>query len=61
MQDEQDGAAPDFDAALDDDVGDDLLRLIFMACHDISPRQYDAPMMILLQTSHAWECVYLIG
>jgi RNA polymerase sigma-70 factor (ECF subfamily) len=28
-------AAPDFDAALDDDVGDDLLRLVFTACHPI--------------------------
>jgi RNA polymerase sigma factor (sigma-70 family) len=26
-------AAPDFDAALDDEVGDDLLRLVFTACH----------------------------
>ena len=26
-------AAPDLDAALDDDVGDDLLRLVFTACH----------------------------
>jgi RNA polymerase sigma factor (sigma-70 family) len=26
---------PDFDAALDDDVGDDLLRLIFTACHPV--------------------------
>jgi RNA polymerase sigma factor (sigma-70 family) len=25
--------APDLDASLDDDVGDDLLRLIFTACH----------------------------
>src|SRR5262249_18489888 len=24
---------PDFDAALEDDIGDDLLRLIFTACH----------------------------
>jgi RNA polymerase sigma-70 factor (ECF subfamily) len=30
---EQQGAAPDLDAALDDDVGDDLLRLVFTACH----------------------------
>jgi RNA polymerase sigma factor (sigma-70 family) len=29
------GAAPDLDAALDDDVGDDLLRLIFTACHPV--------------------------
>ena len=28
-------AAPDFDAALDDDVRDDLLRLIFTACHPV--------------------------
>nr|AIA12642.1 RNA polymerase sigma factor, sigma-70 family [uncultured bacterium] len=28
-------AAPDFDAALDDPVGDDLLRLIFTACHPL--------------------------
>lgn len=28
-------AAPDFDAALDDDIGDDLLRLIFTACHPV--------------------------
>ncbi|MET0623454.1 MAG: RNA polymerase sigma factor, partial [Pyrinomonadaceae bacterium] len=26
---------PDFDAALDDPVGDDLLRLIFTACHPV--------------------------
>ena len=28
-------AAPDLDAALDDDVGDDLLRLVFVACHPV--------------------------
>ena len=27
--------APDLDAALDDDVGDDLLRLVFTACHPL--------------------------
>ncbi len=26
---------PDFDTALDDEVGDDLLRLIFIACHPV--------------------------
>ena len=26
---------PDFNAALDDDIGDDLLRLIFIACHPV--------------------------
>src|SRR5688572_8758651 len=28
-------AAPDYDAALDDDVGDDLLRLMFVSCHPL--------------------------
>src|SRR5262245_50586875 len=32
---EQEAAAPDLDAALDDDIGDDLLRLIFTACHPV--------------------------
>jgi RNA polymerase sigma factor (sigma-70 family) len=31
----QDAATPDLDAMLDDDVGDDLLRLIFTACHPV--------------------------
>jgi RNA polymerase sigma-70 factor (ECF subfamily) len=26
---------PDFDTALDDDIGDDLLRLVFTACHPV--------------------------
>jgi RNA polymerase sigma factor (sigma-70 family) len=29
------GWVPDLDAALDDDIGDDLLRLIFTACHPV--------------------------
>ncbi|HET6284618.1 MAG TPA: DUF6596 domain-containing protein, partial [Polyangia bacterium] len=28
-------AKPDVDAALDDDIGDDLLRLVFTACHPV--------------------------
>ena len=27
--------APDYDTALDDDVGDDMLRLIFISCHPV--------------------------
>jgi RNA polymerase sigma factor (sigma-70 family) len=30
---------PDLDAALDDDIGDELLRLIFTACHPRLPRE----------------------
>ena len=33
-QDEQ--AMPDLDSALDDDIGDELLRLIFTACHPLA-------------------------
>ena len=32
---QQEIAAPDLDAAIDDDVGDDLLRLMFTACHPV--------------------------
>ena len=32
-------SAPDPDAALDDEVGDDLLRLIFIACHPVLPAE----------------------
>ncbi len=35
LEAEGEGAAPDLDAALDDDIGDDLLRLIFTACHPV--------------------------
>jgi RNA polymerase sigma factor (sigma-70 family) len=31
----QETSVPDLDAAIDDDVGDDLLRLIFIACHPV--------------------------
>jgi RNA polymerase sigma factor (sigma-70 family) len=31
----QQGTVPDLDAVLDDDVGDDMLRLIFTACHPV--------------------------
>jgi RNA polymerase sigma factor (sigma-70 family) len=31
----RDNGAPDLDAALDDDVGDDLLRLVFTCCHPV--------------------------
>ena len=34
---ERERALPDLDASLDDDVGDDLLRLIFTACHPVLP------------------------
>ena len=33
----QDAQVPDLDAAPDDDVGDDVLRLMFIACHPVLP------------------------
>ena len=35
LEAEQERAVPDLDAALDDDIGDDLLRLVFTACHPV--------------------------
>src|SRR5690348_17018535 len=35
LEAEQDSAAPDIEAAIDDDVGDDLLRLVFTSCHPV--------------------------
>ncbi len=35
MEVEQETTAPDLDAAIDDDVGDDLLRLVFISCHPV--------------------------
>src|ERR1700742_4182883 len=38
MEREQE-AMPDFDAALDDDIGDEMLRLVFTACHPLLSRE----------------------
>jgi RNA polymerase sigma-70 factor, ECF subfamily len=35
LQAQQEMAVPDFEAALDDDIGDDLLRLVFISCHPV--------------------------
>ncbi len=32
-------AAPDLDAAIDDNIGDDLLRLVFISCHPVLPTE----------------------
>jgi RNA polymerase sigma factor (sigma-70 family) len=37
---------PDLDSALDDDIGDELLRLIFTACHPRLPREARAAMAL---------------
>jgi RNA polymerase sigma factor (sigma-70 family) len=35
----QEAAVPDLDAALDDHIGDDVLRLMFTACHPVLPTE----------------------
>jgi len=35
LESEQERATPDFDTAMDEDVGDDLLRLMFISCHPV--------------------------
>jgi RNA polymerase sigma-70 factor (ECF subfamily) len=35
LQSQQEMAVPDFETALDDDIGDDLLRLVFISCHPV--------------------------
>jgi RNA polymerase sigma factor (sigma-70 family) len=37
---------PDFDAALDDDIGDEMLRLIFTACHPRLSREARAALAL---------------
>jgi predicted RNA polymerase sigma factor len=39
---------PDLDAALDDDMGDDLLRLIFTACHPVLSSEARAALTLRL-------------
>jgi RNA polymerase sigma-70 factor (ECF subfamily) len=36
---EKEMAVPDFAAVLDDNVGDDLLRLVFISCHPVLPSE----------------------
>jgi RNA polymerase sigma factor (sigma-70 family) len=45
MEDEQQ-AMPDLDPALDDDIGDELLRLIFTACHPRLSREARAALAL---------------
>jgi RNA polymerase sigma factor (sigma-70 family) len=48
LQAKQEAAVPDFEAALDDDIGDDLLRLIFVSCHPILTTEARAALTLRL-------------
>jgi len=43
---EEEQAMPDLDSALDDDIGDELLRLIFTACHPLLSREARAALAL---------------
>ena len=43
---EQEQAIPDLQSALDDDIGDELLRLIFTACHPLLSRDARAALAL---------------
>src|SRR5205807_8388640 len=45
MEQEQE-AMPDLESALDDDIGDELLRLIFTACHPLLSREARAALAL---------------
>jgi RNA polymerase sigma factor (sigma-70 family) len=44
----EEGFTPDFDAGLEDDIGDDLLRLIFTACHPVLSTEARAALTLRL-------------
>ncbi|HWY70075.1 MAG TPA: RNA polymerase sigma factor [Terriglobales bacterium] len=44
----QEMAVPDLNAALDDNVGDDLLRLIFISCHPVLSKEARAALTLRL-------------
>ena len=47
-RDMEEGFTPDFDAALEDDIGDDLLRLVFTACHPVLSTEARAALTLRL-------------
>jgi RNA polymerase sigma factor (sigma-70 family) len=47
-RDMEEGFTPDFDAALEDGIGDDLLRLIFTACHPVLSTEARAALTLKL-------------
>ena len=48
LEDERDDSMEAFEAAMDDDVGDELLGLIFTACHPILTREARAALTLRL-------------
>jgi RNA polymerase sigma factor (sigma-70 family) len=48
LESRQESLVPDLDARLDDPVGDDLLRLVFISCHPVLSREARAALTLRL-------------
>ena len=55
LEAKQERAVPDFEAALDDHVGDDLLRLVFISCHPVLSREARVALTLRLVGSLTTE------
>jgi len=61
---EEEGAEPDFDAAVDKDIGDDLLRLVFTACHPVLSTEARVALTLRLLgglTTAEIACAFLVS
>ena len=64
LEAEEESAEPDFDAALDDDIGDDLLRLVFTACHPLLSTEARVALTLRLLgglTTEEIACAFLVS
>src|SRR5437016_598438 len=52
---QQGRATPDLEAAFDDDIGDDLLRLVFISCHPVLPPEARVALTLRLLGGLATE------
>jgi RNA polymerase sigma factor (sigma-70 family) len=48
LRTQEEAAVPDIDAGLDDDIGDDILRLIFTTCHPVLSREAQLALTLRL-------------
>src|ERR671929_221542 len=66
LESRQEMALPDLDAAIDDHVGDDLLRLVFISCHPVLSTEARVPFEVprgaelAARLSSVLEVIYLI-
>jgi RNA polymerase sigma factor (sigma-70 family) len=59
----KEAAVPDFDTALDDSIGDDLLRLVFTACHPVLSTEARVALTLRLLgglTTEEIACAFLV-